>query len=334
MKHIFTTLSLLAAFVLCSKSTFSQEKDTLMRLEDNLYMIPNLGGNVTFLVTTDGVIVFDAGVSKTNGHKIETYVQSVTIQPIRYLVLTHYHADHTTGACGFESKPIIVGHENLSKNLKQFNIPRLQKRVQFDLPAQIGKLRAQADSLVVAKSAEAVAIQTKLAEKETELLAAKETSFLLPSISFSSVLEIYLGNDTINLWYPGPTHTDCSIFVELKNKKTLIAEDILFNKLRPYIDFGANCDTKNWADQLEGMTHLHYTRVIPGHGPVATPADLGIQAQYLRDLRADIATRFKKGESLEKMQTEIKSEKYAEYGFQHVLKPEIEAIFNEMSRKK
>ena len=93
----------------------SHQKDSIIHVTENLYMISGDGGNVSFLVTEDGVLVVDSGLPKLDGKNIEELIASVTDEKIKYLIFTHYHYDHTFGAVGLSDDIVIISHDNFIK---------------------------------------------------------------------------------------------------------------------------------------------------------------------------------------------------------------------------
>ncbi len=91
------------------------------QISEDLYVLYGHGGNVALYVTTDGVIVVDSKTTDADGEEIERHVSEVTDQPIRFVVNTHYHMDHTGGNAGVEGTIHKVSHENTRENMVRLN---------------------------------------------------------------------------------------------------------------------------------------------------------------------------------------------------------------------
>jgi len=309
-----------------------QHGDLLIKVTDRLYMITGHGGNVSFLITDKGVLVVDAGTLQMDGKAIENHIKTVTEKPISYVVLTHYHFDHAFGVCGFSGNPIIVGYENVVKNLKTYGQRYIDRYRNDDLGPKVQFLKAKLDSLKRINSPEWREVEKRYTTHSAQLENLEKTKILLPTITFNKGMTIFLAEDTIRLVYPGNTHTDCNILVEFVNQEALATGDFLFNRCMPYIDYKANCDTKNWIEQIDYLAKRDFKYIIPGHGKLANKSDLVSQANYLSDLRYEINNGIKNKKTLPQLQSEIKMTKYSDYDFQYMLLSEIEAIYNELTK--
>ncbi len=101
----------------------TQRKDSdppleMERLAPNLYVLYGGGGNTAFYIAKEGVLVVDAKINEQYGSEILAKIRSVTPKPIKYLVNTHYHADHTHGNPAFPKGIEILAHERTPIHLK------------------------------------------------------------------------------------------------------------------------------------------------------------------------------------------------------------------------
>lgn len=327
MKRLVFLLLIVLAFKCNAQS------DSLFKVTDGLYMITGLGGNVSFLVTDEGVLLVDSGTSRQSGKVISRLIKSVTSLPIKYLILTQYHLDHTFGACGLEDKPLVISHVNLTKNLERYNKQWFENNYNA-MHEQIQKLKIKVDSLTLSNHPELASAKREYNEGLNEVDDFKKSFFIRPDITFNDKFIIYFGSDTIQLSYPQSTHTDCSILVEFTNKKVLAMGDILFNEFYPFIDSWANSDTKNWINIAKNIHQKNYSYLIPGHGNITNMEAINKQAQFLLDLRSEVKTALQKGFTLEQMQSNIKLPAYSSYGFPDLLKVGIKAVYEELLKEK
>ncbi len=312
---------------------YGQHKDALIKVTDQLYMVSGHGGNVSFLVTDDGVLVVDAGSGKGSGHAIIEHVKSVTDQPVKYVVLTHYHYDHSFGACAFPEDVVVVGHKNIIHNLKTFGQKGLDDYREGSLKPWVKKLGAEMDSLKNSGDEQWQEVEKKYQAAQKQLEAANQIVIVYPDITFEDEKTICLGPDTIKLIHPGNTHTDGNILVSFVNQKALATGDFFFNGYMPYIDFNANSNTENWINQVNVYTNGEYEYVIPGHGKLANANELKKQATYLTVLREKIELLIGENKTFEEIQKEVKMPEYSHYEFQYTLGSEIEAIYKELTKQ-
>lgn len=327
MKNYFI-LIVCGLFCLCG---YSQHDHSLIKVSDRLFMIQGNGGNVTFLTTDEGVLVVDAGALEMDGRKIVDIVKSVTDKEIKYLILTHYHYDHSLGACGFPESTLIIGHENVIQNIKEYGQERLDMYKNKDLEPKVAYLKAKVDSLKQIDAPEFKEYENRYLSHSKQLENIEKTFIVYPDITFKDKMIIYLGEDTISLNYPNNTHTDDNILVEFKNHNALVTGDFFFNRCLPYIDYKTNCDTKNWIDKLEEYSTISYEYVIPGHGDLAKAEDLAMQAEFLGDLRKEIEKLISENKTLEEIKNEVKMDKYSDWNYQFMLDSELESVYNELN---
>jgi glyoxylase-like metal-dependent hydrolase (beta-lactamase superfamily II) len=337
MKKFFFVL----LFTICILSIFLAAVDKAMKgngvkavvLKDNLYRIEGTqGGNVAFLVTTKGVLVVDSGTSFEEGAQIIKAIRKVTPQPIRYVILTHYHGDHTIGLPVFPETALVIGQHLVARNIKENNIPRMQKYVESELPDDILKLQENVEKLKKAKSPELVKAREELKSSEKELADMKIMKPRLPDQTFACSMIINLGGEAIHLIYPDPAHTNCNILVLFPKQKVLHMGDMFFNESLPYIDFQNGANTANWIKQLTKVESWDVTSVIPGHGPLSDKEGLKKQIAYLTFLRQAVSNELQKGCGLEAMKTAIVlPAEYKNWQFQSVFPNNIEAVYREVT---
>ena len=111
-------MGLCAGLAIATIAVTGQQPETLSitEVEDGLYYVNGVGGNVGVRVTSEGVILIDDKYPR-NVDGIREQVRSVTNQPIRYVVNTHHHGDHAGGNPGFIDEAEIVPHENVRENM-------------------------------------------------------------------------------------------------------------------------------------------------------------------------------------------------------------------------
>jgi|GEM_PF-203637 len=300
----------------------------------NLYLVQGLdGGNVAFLVTTKGVLVVDSGTSPDDGARIVAAIRKVTREPIRFLVLTHYHGDHTLGLQSFPESALVVGHSNVAKNIRRFNQERFRKLTETDGPEMISELKLKVETLKKENHPDLNKTETQLQEMENDLAQARTITFRIPDITFEKGMLIRLGDEIIHLIYPGPAHTNCNLLVIFPKQKVLHTGDMFFHQSLPYIDQGAESDTANWIENLQKALSWNIETVIPGHGPLTEKQSLNQQIGYLAFLRLAVATEMKKGMGLESLKTAITlPEEFKKWEYQEVFTSNIAAVHAELNR--
>jgi glyoxylase-like metal-dependent hydrolase (beta-lactamase superfamily II) len=223
-----------------------------------LDLITGPGGNIAVFHGKDGTLVVDCGVP-SRGKEVLEFVKKVSVPstvgavvditphgPLKLLVNTHWHFDHTGGNGALAAAgATIIAHENTYKRLSE------------KITIEFFKMTAEP----VPESAR-------------------------PVVTFADSNTIRLNDETITLTHVAPAHTDTDIIVHFKNADIIHAGDLVFNGAYPFIDYSTNGSVSGMIAAVDTIRKMmgEKTRVIPGHGPVATAADL----KKFRDMMATV----------------------------------------------
>ena len=212
----------------------------------------NFISNAGFVVTDDGVLVVDALGSPALAQELLAEIRRVTPQPVRYVVVTHYHADHIYGLQAFKAAgATIVAH---SAGREYLNSDTAQQRL-------------QASRVDLAPWVDA---QTRLVAAD-RWLEGDET-------------RLRMGSYEVLIRRVGPAHTPEDLVVFVPQLGVLFSGDLFFRGRVPFV---GQADSRLWIASLERMMEFKPRLVIPGHGPVSTDpmADLQLTRDYLVHLR-------------------------------------------------
>ncbi len=202
-------------------------------LGNRTYMLEGEGGNITLAVADDGIIMVDSQFAPLYG-KIKAAIAKITPLPVRYLIITHFHRDHTGGAEAFGKEgAIIVAQENVKTRMAS------------------GTRNGLTGNLV--PPAPAIA---------------------LPKETYKDAMTLHLQGRTAELRYSKDVHTDSDTYVYFPEANVLATGDIVFFGRYPNIDFayGGSIDGMiRGVDQVLDFAREDAT-IVPGHGPVGTKA--------------------------------------------------------------
>jgi glyoxylase-like metal-dependent hydrolase (beta-lactamase superfamily II) len=216
----------------------------------------NFISNAGFVVTPAGVVVIDALGSPPLAHRLLAEIARITPQPVRYVIATHYHADHIYGLQVFkEAGANIVAH-TAARDYLASDTARLR------LAASRQDLFPWVDE------------NTRLVEPDRWIG--------VPDPHADTMLE--LGGVRFLLRPVGPAHTPEDIVVYLPDRGVLYGGDLLF---RGRIPFVGQADSRAWIAALERLLTLQPRVLVPGHGAASTDplADIALTRDYLRYLR-------------------------------------------------
>lgn len=329
MKRLFFAVLILTFVV----TALQAQEVTSSKLQDDVLVITGAGGNVTAINTGDGVLVVDTFISPSTGQAARAEIEkSFPGAPIRYVVNTHYHWDHTFGNQVFKDA-LIVAHINNSD------------RVRHDYAERAAEIQGAADRIKeleahLAQHAGKDTDKAKETEEELERLKNMRKNYgdfeLVPApFSLESGARIELGDKTFHLYYFGPAHTDGDIMVLSAEDRLLVAGDVLFNHMFPYIDAGGGADIPNWINVLSRLIGMadRYDTVIPGHGEVCDVQALRDIKQYFQDLWGLVSKARADGMTLEQAKQQLKLEQYNDWGRQQAWPDNIEEAWVIMDRK-
>jgi cyclase len=268
---------------------------TMTQVADSIYMLKGRGGNIGLSVGEDGVFMIDDQYAPlTEGIRAE--IAKISDQPVRFLINTHWHGDHTGGNESLGGTgTVIVAHENV------------RKRMSSD------QVRALFDSVVP---------------------ASPDAS--LPIITFDSSVTFHLNGEDIRAMHVAHAHTDGDSIIHFPASNVIHAGDVTFIGQYPFIDVDTGGSINGIISAVDAILVLcdDNTKIIPGHGPLSTPADLRPYRAMLVIMRDRIAAMIAEGKSLEEVLAAKPSAEYDEVQGKGFINPEnfVKEIYMDLSR--
>jgi glyoxylase-like metal-dependent hydrolase (beta-lactamase superfamily II) len=221
--------------------------------------------NAGFVVTGDGVVVFDALGTPALGRAMRVAIAKVTSQPIRRVILSHYHADHIYGLQEFKSPGVEIW---------------AQRKAEIYL-------------------ASGVAVE-RLAQRRADLApwVDADTRIVRPDLWIDGDTDFRLGGLTFRLLYSEGAHSPEDIMLYVVDDRVLYAGDLLFAGRVPFV---GNADSAGWLKAMDKMIALAPTVVIPGHGGASKDVarDLALTRDYLSYLRETMGRAVREMESFD-----------------------------------
>lgn len=240
----------------------------------------NVGSNSAVIVDQDDVVIVDSHISPESGRAMLDELKAITDKPVRFLINTHFHYDHTNGNQVFPPAVDIIGHEYTRRRmtgdiLEQGMFADLLK----GLPKQLETLKTRAageqDPTAKARLDQQLNVQTAFAE------SVKDVRPTPPTMTLDDHMTLYRGGREIRLLYLGRGHTGGDIVVYLPKERVLCSGDLLVNGVANLVDGYVN----EWPATIEKLKTLDFDNVIPGHGEPFTGKDrIGYFQAYLTDL--------------------------------------------------
>ena len=152
----------------------------------------------------------------------------------------------------------------------------------------------------------------------------------VPDITFSDKMTIELGGKTVELIYPGRSHSDNLIVVRFPEERAVFTVDFISVERLPYQDL-ADSYFPDWIEAIRAVEALEFDILIPGHGPVGTKSHATEHRQYLEDLHAAVLQAARAGQSLEEMKANITLDRYEGWGqYEDWRSMNIEGMYNQI----
>jgi len=238
---------------------FSKVEIKTTDLGDNVYMLEGQGGNINVAVAKNGIIMVDGQYAPLHD-KIKAAISTISNLPVKYLINTHFHGDHTGGNEAFaRDGATIVSDVNVKNRLAE----------------------GTSNGLTGAKTPPAA-------------LGA------LPTKTYAGgMLKIRLPGRVADLKHIANAHTDGDTYVWFKTANVLSTGDTFTNGRYPNIDFANGGNIKGMiaaADAYLKLTNAK-SRIVPGHGPIADKAALAEYRTMLVTARDRMAALVKEGKS-------------------------------------
>ena len=208
--------------------------------------------NVGFIVGDESVAVWDTGGGRADGERLRAAIRENTKLPVRFVILSHGHADHVLGTAAFLADgPQIIGHTRLPAALA-----RRGDYYRARLEAELGRTRSGRP--------------------------------IGPTRRVDEQLDIDLGKRVITLTAHPTAHTDNDLSALDSRTGTLLAGDLLFVRRVPALDGSL----RGWIAELKKLKALPARRAVPGHGPAAVdwPTAAGALERYLNSLLTETRT--------------------------------------------
>ena len=251
----------IATTALAAQRDFSDVQVEATRVAGGVYMLTGAGGNIGLSVGEDGPFIVDDQFAGLTD-KILAAIATVTEGSVRFVLNTHWHGDHTGGNENLgKAGAMIVAHENVRKRLNPADFQAEMERSQ----------QAPPDAL--------------------------------PVVTFTAVVSFYWNGEKIKAFHVEHAHTDGDAIIHFANANVFHMGDTFFNGSFPYIDVGSGGNINGLihaADRVLGMANSD-TQIIPGHGPLAKPADLRNYRDMLITLRDRIRTMANDGMSIDQI---------------------------------
>jgi glyoxylase-like metal-dependent hydrolase (beta-lactamase superfamily II) len=250
-----------ASFVWAQQDLSKVEIKTI-KLTPQIYMLTGAGGNLGISVGKNGIFLIDDQFAPLTDRILKA-ISTISDQPIKFLVNTHWHFDHTGGNENMgKGDTIIVAHENVRKRMAAGQV---MEALNFTVPPAV--------------------------------------PHALPVLTFPTGLTFHWNGETIEVVHFPGAHTDGDSAIFFKTANVIHAGDLFFNGIYPFIDVQSGGSLKGMIQSVDVLLqHADpSTRIIPGHGPLADKSDLQAYRDMLGQVYHRILELKKTGLSIDEV---------------------------------
>lgn len=240
-------------------------------VKGNISFLTGSGGNIGVLHGPEGIMIIDDQFAPLSD-KISETISDFADGDLKYVLNTHYHGDHTGGNENFKNVgATIVGHDNV------------RSRMQIDFSDDVLKREVKA-----------------------------KTEGFWPGITFSSDMTFHFNDEEVQLIYVADAHTDGDALVHFKTSNVIHAGDAFVRYGYPFIDVGGGGSIDGMIDAQKKILEISNedTKIIPGHGVLATTKDVKELLTMLEETKEIIVTAKNGGKALEDL---IAEKPFADY---------------------
>ncbi len=229
-------------------------------IRDNIYLLTGPGGNIGLSIGEDGAFVIDDKFARFGEQIIET-VQSLTDAPIKFVINTHYHGDHTgANAILKDTGATVIAHDNVRKRM-------------------------------------GLTFENKLFGRTVDATSPE----LWPTVTFSQSSTFHFNGQTVKVIHTPHAHTDGDSIIYFEDANILHMGDNYFKGMFPYIDVDAGGSLQGMIKSHNQALSLANadTVIIPGHGALANKTELTETRDMLVTVQNRVDQRIKSGQSLD-----------------------------------
>lgn len=217
--------------------------------------------NAGFVVTSDGVVVFDALGTPALGKRLAELIAQTTSQPVKRVIVSHYHSDHFYGLQALERPGVDVWAHELVRDYLATEAPA-----------------------------------ARLAERKQSLFpwVNEKTRIVVPDRYLGENTVFKMGGLTFHVMHAGPAHTPEDLMMMVEEDGVLFVGDLMFTGRIPFV---ADADVSSWIKAIDRVLTFKPRIVVGGHGPESTNAvaDLALTRDYLVYLREQMSAAFEDG---------------------------------------
>ena len=295
---ISAAVALLA--VLASSAWAQDLGPNFRKIKDGIYVqsAREVNSNGGIILTREGVVLVDTGHNPTDSREVLEAVKKLTPLPIRFVINTEVHPDHTTGNFVFSPPAVVINHAGASDAMQKADNPN-----RFNNPTLAPEIRA----------------------------AAQGYRLMTPQIEYYEKTTLRLGERTFELLRLKNAHSEADTAVWLPGERVLFAASVAIpnsiNNVRPFVTI------PDILAATKMMKSLNPEVVIPGHGSFGTTKIFDDSERYYGLLVERVGAMVREGKSLDQIKQQLRMPEYEGWSYQERMPSNIEAAYRAVSKR-
>jgi cyclase len=302
MRRLFIVLAALGVAVSTSATASAQDLGPHFRkIKDGIYVesAREVNSTSTIVLTQEGPVIIDTGQTLVDSREVMEAVRKLTTLPVRLVINTEVHPDHTTGNFVFSPPGLVINHEGAGEAMRKASDPN-----------RAAQLASQSPEMKV---------------------AAEGYRLVTPHVEYHDRTRIQIGERTFELISMKNVHSEADTAVWMPNERVLFAASVALpqsiNNIRPFVNI------RDMLAAMKMLKSLNPEVVVPGHGSFGTTAIFDENERYYTLLLDRVAAMVRGGRTLDQIKQELKMPEYTGWSYQDRMPSNIEAAYRAATSK-
>lgn len=296
MKLILTALTCVA--VVASSADAQDLGPAFRKIRDGIYVqsAREVNSTVGIVLTSEGVVLIDTGQTLVDSRQVAAAVRTLTPLPVRFVINTEVHPDHTSGNFVFSPPAVVINHAGAGDAMRKADNPNRFASASPGIQA-----------------------------------AAQGYRLVTPHVEYHEKLTLQVGERTFELLRLRNVHSEADTAVWLPRERVLFASSVALpnslNNIRPFVTL---------ADMLAGIRMLRSLNpevVVPGHGSFGTTQIFDENERYFTLLTERVGALVRQGRTLDQVRQELRMPEYADWAYQERMPTNIDAAYRAVTQK-
>ncbi|MBI2186302.1 MAG: MBL fold metallo-hydrolase [Acidobacteria bacterium] len=295
MKLALTTVTCLTA--LAASAAAQDLGPNIRRITDGIYVqsAREVNSTVGIVLTSEGVVLIDTGQTLVDTRQVQDAIRKLTPLPVRYVINTEVHPDHTSGNFVFSPPAVVINHAGAGEAMRKADNPN------------------------------------RFATASPEIQAAAQGYRLVPPhVEYRERMTLRVGERTFELLHLKNAHSEADTAVWLPQERVLFAASVAIpnslNNIRPFVTL------PDMLAAIRMLRALNPEVVVPGHGSFGTTRIFDDTERYFTLLIERVGALVREGKSVEQIRKELRMPEYSGWAYQERMPTNIDAAYRAVTQ--